>query len=131
MVLRDQLAPVGMVIETSIDGDASGPVPMPTANPILALGLRGTIVPAGLVRWLARPLAHFFHPPVVALVALTWIAADVWLLLNGSAVAGLDQLIAQPLDEIHHFAGFGRIHSCRRFVKEQELGITAQRPGDL
>jgi putative peptide zinc metalloprotease protein len=96
-MLRNQLAPVGMVIETSIDGDASGPVPMPTANPILALGLRGTIVPAGLVRWLARPLAHCFHPPVVALLALTWIAADVWLLLNGSAVAGLDQLIAQPL----------------------------------
>lgn len=92
-MLSSQLAPVGMVSEAA----SSQPAPAPTADPILALGLRGTVLPGRLVRALARPLAHFFHPPVIALVAVSLVAADVWLLLTADAVAGLNQLIAEPL----------------------------------
>lgn len=92
-MLGTQLAPVGMV--TRADGTAA--VPMPTAEPIIALGLRGTVMPARLVQALARPLAHLFHLPAVALVVLTLLAGDVWLIRNADVVAGLDQIIATPL----------------------------------
>jgi putative peptide zinc metalloprotease protein len=93
-MLERQLAPAGMITRAGV---AHGTVPAPTADPILALGMRGTVMPASLVQALARPLAHFFHRPVIAVVALTLLAADVWLLQNGNALAGLDRLIAQPL----------------------------------
>jgi putative peptide zinc metalloprotease protein len=92
-MLRDQLSPAGMVAEA----DALQPVPAPTADPILALGLRGTIMPARVVRALARPFSHFFHVPVIVLVGLTLLTTDVWLLMTADVTAGLDRLIADPL----------------------------------
>lgn len=93
-MLRDQLAPAGMVMSSDRAPDA---VALPRSDPLISLGLRGTLVPAPVVRAVSRPLAAMFHRPVVVLVLFTLAAADVWLFSHASVSGGLDTLISGPL----------------------------------
>jgi putative peptide zinc metalloprotease protein len=93
-MLRGQLVPVGLVVAGH---DDTAKPPAPTANPILALGLRGTVVPTRVVQAMARPLAFMFHPPVVVVVAVTLLITDIWLLRTADVMTGLAELIATPL----------------------------------
>lgn len=92
-MLGEHLAVVGLVQRA----DGVDRSPPRKAEPILALGLRGTIVPERGVRVVARALAFFFHWPVVAAVMTMLVVTDIWLLLTADALAGLDAVIAAPL----------------------------------
>lgn len=93
-MLRDLLAPAGMVI---LADDAPPSAAAPTPDPLIALGLRGTLVPARTVRAVARPLAALFHTPIVVVVLAALVAADFWMFSRASVVGGLDAIISGPL----------------------------------
>jgi putative peptide zinc metalloprotease protein len=69
---------------------------LPRANPLLALRFRGTLLPAGVTRALARLLAPLFFGPVVALGLLAAIVADVWLLRRASLAGAVDSVLVDP-----------------------------------
>jgi putative peptide zinc metalloprotease protein len=69
---------------------------LPRANPLLALRFRGTLLPAGVTRTLARLLAPLFFGPVVALGLLAVVVADVWLLQRASLAGAVDSVLVDP-----------------------------------
>jgi putative peptide zinc metalloprotease protein len=93
-MLRDQLAPVGMVTEADA---TEAPIPAPRSDPLLSLGLRGTLVSARTVQAVARPLAFFFYRPVIVVTLLALLVGDVWMVRQASLTGGLDTLISGPL----------------------------------
>jgi putative peptide zinc metalloprotease protein len=79
------LEPLGLLTAAEDDDDL-GPPP-PKANPLLALSVKGTLLPASVTRPLAKVLMPVYRTPVVVLglagmVALdlvVWQRADLWL----------------------------------------------------
>jgi putative peptide zinc metalloprotease protein len=87
-----RLQPLGLVEHV----DTVERTPTPTANPLLSLSLKGTLVPAGVVRLIARLLAPAFWPPVVAAAIAGLVVIDGRLLLAGNPVGALEQVLATP-----------------------------------
>ncbi len=90
---RTRLVPLGLLV------DATRPTPpaqAPRADPLLALRLHGTLLPARIVRVLARALTPLYWPPVVALALAAAVVLDVMLWRDGHGLAALDQVIATP-----------------------------------
>jgi putative peptide zinc metalloprotease protein len=97
-LVDNRLAPMGLVVEAGA-GDAGAPAgsgPLPTANPLLALRLRGTLLPGKAVNALARILAPLYWPPVVAAVLVALAIVDVLLLARGDLMASLQQVLLTP-----------------------------------
>lgn len=66
------------------------------ADPLLSLRLKGTIVPARVVRPLARALTFVYWQPVIVAALAALIAMDVVLLRRGDAVTALGEVLATP-----------------------------------
>ncbi len=91
-VITSKLLPLGVV------ADPSSAVRPPKANPLLALRLRGTLLPeraANVVGTLLRPL---FRGPVVITVIATVAAMDYWIFTAHGLAAGFGQVLRDPAD---------------------------------
>jgi putative peptide zinc metalloprotease protein len=106
-LVTNRLQPLGLVdgprraVEAERDratrGDGSdAAAPAPTAAPLLALSLRGVILPARVVPVLARVLSPLFWPPVVVLSLLAVVALDVRLLGAGDLTGSLTAVMTTP-----------------------------------
>jgi putative peptide zinc metalloprotease protein len=87
-----KLLPLGVVAD-----EAAPPTP-PTANPLLALRARGTLLPersANAAGALLRPL---FHGPVVVAVVGCVLAVDYWLFAVHGLGGGIQQVLRDPVD---------------------------------
>ncbi len=89
-LITAKLLPLGIV------ADQGAPAAPPTANPLLALRARGTLLPeraANAAGVLLRPL---FRWPVVVAVSASVAAVDYWLFAVHGLGAGLQQLLRDP-----------------------------------
>ena len=86
-----KLLPLGVV------ADEAAPRTPPTANPLLALRARGTLLPeraANAAGTLLRPL---FHGPVVVAVVGCVLAVDYWLFAVHGLGGGIQQALRDPV----------------------------------
>ena len=91
-LIRSKLLPLGIV------ADEGAPAVPPTANPLLALRARGTLLPeraANVAGALLRPL---FHPPLVVAVVGSVLAVDYWLFVAHGLGGGIRQILRDPVD---------------------------------
>jgi putative peptide zinc metalloprotease protein len=89
-LIEKKLQPLGLV---TLD---RGNVAAPRANPLLALSLHCTLLPAKVVRRVAALFAPMFHVPVIVLVALAMLTMDGWLLYTGHVGASIHQAVGSP-----------------------------------
>ncbi|QAY69080.1 MinD/ParA family ATP-binding protein [Xylanimonas protaetiae] len=107
LLVSVKLAPVGLADDAAHDAGAGArgrARKAPTANPLLSLTMRGTLVPAGVVRRLARVLAPTFRPVVVALVLAAWVAVDVMILADAQVIDALAVVLQTPVVMVGIFA---------------------------
>jgi putative peptide zinc metalloprotease protein len=93
-LIDTKLVPLGLLEEETTE-----PAPalkLPKANPLLALRLRFTILPAPAARRLGAWLAPLFFPPVVVAALAGLIVVDIALFVTGDAVAALEQVLISP-----------------------------------
>jgi putative peptide zinc metalloprotease protein len=68
----------------------------PRANPLLSIRFRGTLVPARLTNVLARLLRPLFFGPIVVLVVLALVGADLWLATSSSVLSAFGAVVLDP-----------------------------------
>jgi putative peptide zinc metalloprotease protein len=73
-LVHEKLAPSGLVALWN-----GAPVGQRRADPLLALSVRGVLLPAGAVRVIGRIFAPLFHRPVILAVLAAVIGFDVWV----------------------------------------------------
>jgi putative peptide zinc metalloprotease protein len=91
-LITAKLVPLGIV---AAEG---APAAAPTANPLLALRARGTLLPARAVNAAGTLLRPLFRPPVVAAVIVSVLAVDYWLFAVHGLGGGLRQVLRDPAD---------------------------------
>lgn len=91
-----RLAPMGLVVEKTAHEKPGQQQPLPTANPLLALRLKGTLLPERAVNALARILAPLFWAPVVAIVLAALAIVDSLVIARGDFLASLEQVLLTP-----------------------------------
>ena len=99
-LITEKLAPLGVLAVTG------APAAAPTANQLLTLKARGTLLPeraAAAAGTLLRPL---FRAPVVAAVIAVTAALDWWIFAIHGLGAGLAQVLRDPVNMITVFALF-------------------------
>ena len=94
-LIDSKLVPLGLIEDSS--ADSPPPTKLPTADPLLALRLRGTIIPARAVRRLASWLAPLYFPPLVIAALAGLVVIDVVLFATGNALAALQQVLVTPV----------------------------------
>lgn len=93
-LIDTRLAPMGLVHDA--DTDAADAVTPPRADPLLALRLRGTLLPEKAVNTLALILAPLYWSPVVATVLVALAAVDILVFAKGDLLASLEQVLLTP-----------------------------------
>jgi putative peptide zinc metalloprotease protein len=93
-LIRTKLQPLGLVAE--VGASSASDSHHHVARPVLSLGLRGTLIPAAVVRPLARVLSPVFHPAVVVAALVALVAVDVRLLLGPDVMSALNSVLATP-----------------------------------
>lgn len=93
-VIETKLGPLGLIEDTAVTAPTRASPPK--ADPVLALRLRGTILPAPLVNVLASWLSPLFFPPVVVLALLAFVTLDVVLLTTGDVLGALRDILLSP-----------------------------------
>lgn len=93
-LIDTKLAPLGLIEDAA---EAPRSTALPTADPLLALRLRGTILPEAAVARVSAWLAHLYHPPLVVVALAAFVAVDVALFLTGDAIAALEQVLVTPV----------------------------------
>lgn len=68
----------------------------PRANPLLALRLHRTLLPASVTRRVAQALLVLFEPLVIGLVLLGLVAVDVALLAGGAGASSMTTVLREP-----------------------------------
>jgi len=99
-LITQKLAPLGILAITGT------PAAAPTANQLLTLKARGTLLPdraAAAAGTLLRPL---FRPPVIAAVIAVAAALDYWIFAVHGLGAGLGQALRDPVSLLAVFALF-------------------------
>jgi putative peptide zinc metalloprotease protein len=91
-LITAKLAPLGIV---AAEG---APAAAPTANPLLALRARGTLLPGRAVNAAGTLLRPLFRPPVVAAVIVSVLAMDYWLFAVHGLGGGIQQVLRDPAD---------------------------------
>ncbi|MFI6676111.1 MinD/ParA family protein [Kribbella sp. NPDC050470] len=76
-LIQSKLAPSGLVALWN-----GAPVGQRRADPLLALSIRGVLLPTAAVRIIGRIFAPLFHRPVILAVLAGVTAFDVWLVAN-------------------------------------------------
>jgi putative peptide zinc metalloprotease protein len=92
-LLDHKLAPLGLVTE---DGAGGTDRPSPRAKPLLALNMRSALIPARVVRPIARLLAPLHLPAAVAFFLAALVALDCWLFTSGHTDGAIQQTVANP-----------------------------------
>ena len=87
-----KLLPLGVVAD-----EAAPPTP-PTANPLLALRARGTLLPERAANAAGALLRPLFHGPVVVAVVGCVLAVDYWLFAVHGLGGGIQQVLHDPVD---------------------------------
>jgi putative peptide zinc metalloprotease protein len=87
-----KLAPLGIVA-----GQCPAAAP-PTANPLLALRGRGTLLPARAANLFGTVLRPLFHWPVIVAVVAGVAAADYWIFSVHGLAAAFGQILNNPAD---------------------------------
>ncbi|MGY4544165.1 putative peptide zinc metalloprotease protein [Arthrobacter sp. UYNi723] len=93
-LIDTRLAPMGLVHDADADFAEAGTPPR--ANPLLALRLRGTLLPEKAVNTLALILAPLYWSPVVTTVLVGLAVVDILVLAKGDFLASLDQVLLTP-----------------------------------
>lgn len=93
-LIDSKLVPLGLVEDAAAESTAA--IRLPKANPLLALRLRSTILPAPVARRIAGWLAPLFFPPVVVAAVTGLVLIDVALFLTGDAMSALQQVLVSP-----------------------------------
>ncbi len=91
-VVAAKLIPLGIVARPG------SPAAAPTANPLLALRARGTLLPEPVANLAGRLLRPLFHQPLVIAVVGTVLALDYWLFFSHGLGGGLAQVLRDPVD---------------------------------
>lgn len=94
-LLVAKLVPLGLIEASS--AEAQPPDRLPTAAPLLALRLRGTLLPEPAVNLLAAVLAPILLPPVVVIALVGLVAVDLALIVVGDASSALDRVLVTPV----------------------------------
>ncbi|TCM37254.1 MinD/ParA family protein [Kribbella sp. VKM Ac-2568] len=76
-LIHEKLGPSGLVALWN-----GAPVGQRRADPLLALSVRGVLLPTAAVRVVARVFAPLFHRPIVLGVLTAVVAFDVWMVTN-------------------------------------------------
>jgi len=87
-----KLLPLGVI------ATKSAPAAAPTANPLLALRARGTLLPERAANAAGALLRPLFHWPLVVAVAGSVLAVDYWLFAAHGLGRGLQQVLRNPMD---------------------------------
>ena len=66
------------------------------SNPLLALRLRYVVTDPGVTRRLTAPFARLFHPVVVAVLVLAFLAVSVWVLFDKGLASATHQAFDEP-----------------------------------
>jgi len=92
---RTKLEPMGLLRDTTAVQVAKSEAHK--ANPLLSLRLKGTLVPAVVVRPLARAFTFLYWTPVVTAALAGLVVVDVMVLRRGDPMAALNQVLTTPL----------------------------------
>jgi putative peptide zinc metalloprotease protein len=93
LLITAKLLPLGVVADQAERAERAG---LPTASPLLALRMRGTLLPeraANAAAALLRPLLRW---PVVVAVVASMAAVDYWLFAIHGLDAGMQQVLRDP-----------------------------------
>jgi putative peptide zinc metalloprotease protein len=96
-LITTKLMPLGVVAGPDVPAGLPEPG-LPTANPLLALRARGTLLPeraSNAVGTLLRPL---FRWPVIVAVVASVLAVDYWLFAVHGLGGGIRQVLHDPVD---------------------------------
>jgi len=92
LLIKAKLVPLGIV------SSEAAPAAPPTANPLLALRARGTLLPEQAANLAGVALRPLFRRPVVLAVVASVLALDYWLFVIHGLGAGLGQVLRDPAD---------------------------------
>jgi putative peptide zinc metalloprotease protein len=90
-LITAKLMPLGIV------ADANAPAAAPTANPLLALRARGTLLPERAANAAGALLTPLFRGPVIVAVLAALAALDYWLFAVHGLGGGLQQVLRNPV----------------------------------
>ncbi|MGH3174071.1 MAG: hypothetical protein ACRDPF_09450, partial [Streptosporangiaceae bacterium] len=91
-LITAKLLPLGVAAA----GEA--PAAAPTANPLLALRARGTLLPERAANAAGALLTPLFRAPVVVAVLVSVVAVDWWLFAVHGLGGGLQQVLRDPVN---------------------------------
>ena len=94
-LIEQKLLPLGLIEDVA--GEVVASSPPPTARPLLALSLKGTILPERMVRHLSTFLAPLYWPPVVVMALVALVGLDVYLLVGSDFMGALEQVLLTPV----------------------------------
>ena len=92
---RTKLEPMGLLVDAAAQ-PVDHPAPPRRATPVLALSLKATLIPASVVRPLARGLAVLFWTPVMVVAVAAVIVLDVVLATRVDPITALEQVLMTP-----------------------------------
>jgi putative peptide zinc metalloprotease protein len=91
-IIAAKLLPLGIV------AGRDAPAAPPTANPLLTLKARGTLVPERVAGVAGAVLGPLFWWPIVGVVIVSVAALDYWLFAEHGLTAGVQQVLRNPAD---------------------------------
>jgi hypothetical protein len=91
---RSKLEPMGLLRDTT--AGVADNARVQKANPLLRLRLKGTLVPAAVVRPLARALTFLYWGPIVVAALAGLVVLDVMVLRHGDPMTALSQILTTP-----------------------------------
>jgi putative peptide zinc metalloprotease protein len=91
-LITTRLEPLGLVEHV----DAESSADPPRANPLLALTVKGTLIPAALTRRLARVLEPTYWPPVVVAVVVAAVVLDLVVATRADFWSAVTELFTSP-----------------------------------
>jgi putative peptide zinc metalloprotease protein len=91
-LITTRLQPLGLVLPEEAE-EPDRPV---RARPLLALSVKGTLIPPAVTQRLAARLTPLFWPPVVLAVLAALVVADIRMILGGDFWTAVTELFATP-----------------------------------
>ncbi|WP_255771493.1 hypothetical protein [Pseudarthrobacter sulfonivorans] len=93
-LIDTRLAPMGLVSDRS--ADPAGAAVLPRADPLLALRLRGTLLPEKAVNAVAAVLTPLYWGPVVVAVLAALVVVDALVVARSDFMGSLEQILLTP-----------------------------------
>lgn len=86
------------LLPLGVAADEAAPAAPPTANPLLALRARSTLLPEGAANAAGVLLRPLFHGPLVVAVVGCVLAVDYWLFAVHGLGSSIQQVLRDPVD---------------------------------